>query len=123
MPLLPEPMVNRDGTSKNDGARNAAKRFVAKLRQDHPHLQCMVTAESLSSNAPPIATLQDDDLPSSLGVKAGEHAYVFQQVQAAEHAGRVTSYERHDRAAGLVQRFRFLTHVPLHRIFPPNPKR
>jgi hypothetical protein len=114
MPLLPEPMVNRDGTSKNDGARNAAKRFVAKLRQDHPHLKCIVTADSLSSHAPPIATLQDDDLPSSLGVKAGEHAYVFQQVQAAEHAGRGTSYERHDRAAGLVQRFRFRNHVPLH---------
>jgi hypothetical protein len=36
IPLMPEPIVNRDGTSKNDCERNAAKRFVAKLRQDHP---------------------------------------------------------------------------------------
>jgi hypothetical protein len=87
---------------------------VAKLRQDHPHLKCMVTEDSLRSNAPHIATLQDHALHSILGVKAGDHAYLFQQVQAAEHAGRVTSYERHDRAAGLVHRFRFLNDVPLN---------
>lgn len=113
IPLMPEPIVTRDGTSKNDCERHAAKRFVAKLRQDHPHLKFIVTEESLSSNAPHMATLQDYDLHYSLGVKEGEHAYLFQQVQAAEHAGRVTSYERHARAAGLVHRFRFLNNVPL----------
>jgi hypothetical protein len=35
-------------------------------------------------------------------------------VQAAEQAGRVTSYERHDRAARVVQRFRFVHDVPLN---------
>ena len=44
----------------------------------------------------------------------GDHAYLFQQVEAAEHAGRVTSYERHDRAGGLVHRFRFVNDVPLN---------
>jgi hypothetical protein len=114
IPLMPEPIVNRDGTSKNDCERNAAKRFVAKLRQDHPHLKFIVTEDSLSSNAPHIETLQDYDLHYILGVKEGDHTYLFQQVQAAEHAGRVTSYERHDRAAGLVHRFRFLNNVPLN---------
>ena len=114
MPLRPEPIVNHDGTSKNDGERNAAKRFVAKLRQDHPPLKFIVPEESLSSNAPHIAPLQDDALHSILGGKEGDHAYVFQQVQAAEHAGRVTSYARHDRAAGLVHRFRLLNNVPLN---------
>jgi hypothetical protein len=35
-------------------------------------------------------------------------------VQAAEHAGQVTDYERHDRAARVVHRFRFVHDVPLH---------
>ena len=52
IPLMPEPIVNHDGTVKNDCERNAAKRFVAKLRQDHPHLKFIVTEDSLSSNAP-----------------------------------------------------------------------
>jgi hypothetical protein len=34
IPLMPDPIVRHDGTSKNDCERNAAKRFVAKLRQD-----------------------------------------------------------------------------------------
>jgi len=82
--------------------------------QDHPHLKFMITEDSLSSNAPHIETLHAHGLHYILGVKAGDHAYLFQQVQAAEHSGRVTSYERHDRAAGLVHRFRFVNDVPLN---------
>ncbi len=114
IPLMPEAIVKQDGTTKNDCERNAAKRFVAKLRQDHPHLKFIVTEDSLSSNAPHIETLQAYDLRYILGVKEGDHAYLFQQVQAAEHAGRVTSYERHDRARGIVHRFRFVHDVPLN---------
>ena len=114
IPLMPEPIVKHDGTAKNDCERNAAKRFIAKLRQDHPHLKFIVTEDSLSSNAPHIETLQAHGLHYILGVKEGDHAYLFQQVQAADHAGRVTSYERHDRAAGVVHRFRFVNDVPLN---------
>jgi hypothetical protein len=39
IPLMPEAIVKHDGTTKNDCERHAAKRFVTKLRQDHPHLQ------------------------------------------------------------------------------------
>lgn len=111
---MPEPMVKQDGTAKNDCERNAAKRFVAKLRQDHPHLKGIVTEDSLSSNAPHIETLQDHELHYILGIKEGDHAFLCQQVQAAEDAGHVTYDERHDRAAGLVHRFRFVNDVPLN---------
>jgi hypothetical protein len=114
IPLRPEPMIKQDGTAKNDGERTAAKRFIAKLRQDHPHLTFIITEDSLSSNAPHIETLHDHGLHDILGVKEGDHAYLFKQMQAAEHAGRVTEYERHDRAAGVVHRFRFVNDVPLN---------
>jgi len=112
IPLMPEPIGTHDGTDKNDCERNAAKRFIVKLRQDHPHLKFIVTEDSLSSNAPHIETLQNHALHFILGVKEGDHTFLFQQVQAAEHAGRVTSYERHDRAARVVHRFRFVNDVP-----------
>jgi hypothetical protein len=112
MPLRPEPIGQDDGTAKNDGARHAAKRFVVKLRQDHPHLKLIVTEDSLSSNAPHIETLQQHKLHYSLGGKEGDHAFLFQQRQAAEPARRVTYCERHDRAAGLVHRFRLVNDVP-----------
>src|SRR5256886_7954616 len=114
IPLMPEPIINQDGTEKNDGERNAAKRFIAKLRQDHPHLQFIVTEDGLSSNAPHLETLHDYGCHSILGVKEGDHAYLFEQVRAAEQAGRVTYYERHDRAAGIEHQFRFVNDRPLN---------
>src|SRR6266850_5816439 len=62
IPLMPEPIMRHDGTDKNDCERNATKRFVGKLRQDHPHLNFIITEDSLSSNAPHIVTLPDHDL-------------------------------------------------------------
>jgi len=112
--LMPEPIVKHDGTDKNDCERNAAKRFVAKLRQDHPHLKFIITEDSLSSNAPHIEALHAHGLHYILGAKEGDHASLFQQVQAAEPTGRVTSYERHDRAAGVLHRFRFVNDIPLN---------
>jgi hypothetical protein len=114
IPLMPEPIGQDDGTDKNDCERNAAKRFIVKLRQDHPHLQFIVTEDSLSSNAPHIETLQHHKLHYILGVKEGDHAFLFQQIQAAEQAGHMTYYERHDRAARVIHRFRFVNDVPLN---------
>jgi hypothetical protein len=114
IPLMPEPIGKDDGTEKNDCERNAAKRFVVKLRQDHPHLKFIVTEDSLSSNAPHIETLQHHNLHYILGVKEGDHTFLFQQIQAAEQAGRMTYYERHDRAARVLHRFRFVNDVPLN---------
>src|SRR3989440_7591175 len=114
IPLMPEPIVKQDGTEKNDCEHHAAKRFMAKLRQDHPHLKCIITEDALSSNAPHIETLHDYGCHYILGVKEGDHASLFNQVQAAEEAGRVIYYERHDRAAGIVHRFRFVNDMPLN---------
>jgi Transposase DDE domain len=114
IPLMPEPMVKQDGTQKNDCERNAAKRFITKLRQDHPHLPFIITEDALSSNAPHIETLHDYGCHYILGVKEGDHAYLFTQVQAAEEAGRVTYDERHDRAAEVVHAFRFVNDMPLN---------
>src|SRR5262249_50789711 len=118
IPLMPEPIGHNDGTDKNDCERNAAKRFVAKLRQDHPHIKFIVTEDSLSANAPHIEPLHVYGLHYILGVKEGDHAYLFEQVQAAEHTGRVSHYERHDRAGGLVHRFRFVNDLPLNASHP-----
>ena len=114
IPLMPEPIIKQDGTEKNDCERHAAKRFIAKLRQDHPHLKLIVTEDSLSSNAPHIDVLQAHNLHYILGVKEGDHAYLFEHVAAAERAGRVTYYDRHDETTGLRHRFRFVSEVPLN---------
>jgi hypothetical protein len=118
IPLMPEAMLKQDGSEKNDCERNAANRFLAKLRREHPHLQVIVTEDGLSSNAPHIETLQVYGCHYILGVKEGDHAYLFAHVHAAALAGRVQHYERHDRATGITHRFRFLNDVPLNASHP-----
>jgi Transposase DDE domain len=114
IPLMPEPIIKQDGSEKNDCERNAAKRFITKLRQDHPHLKVIVTEDSLSSNAPHIQFLHDHDLHYILGVKEGDHAFLFEHVAAAEQAGRVIYYDRDDAETGLRHRFRFISGMPLN---------
>src|ERR671914_448486 len=118
IPFMPEPIVKQDGTEKNDCERNAAKRFVTKFRQDHPHLKVIVTEDSLSSNAPHLETLQAHNMRYILGVKEGDHAFLFEQVAQAERAGRVTYYDRDDPNAQVHHRFRFVSNLPLNAANP-----
>jgi hypothetical protein len=114
IPWMPEPLVKHDGTDNNDGERHAAQRCVAQLRQDHPHLTCRVTADSLSSHAPHLETRHAHHLRYILGVQDGDPTSLFTPVQAAEPAGRVSYAERHDHVAGLVHRVRLVKDVPLN---------
>ena len=68
IPLAPEPIIKQDGQTKNDCERNAAKRFLAQFRQDHPHLPVIVIEDALSANAPHIKTLQKHKIRFILGL-------------------------------------------------------
>jgi hypothetical protein len=114
IPLMPEPIVKQAGIEKNACERNAAQRFVTKFRREPPTLKVMVTADSLRSHAPHIATLHAHAMRSMLGVKEGDHAFWFTQVAEAARAGRVTSYERHARQPGMPHRFRVVCDMPLN---------
>jgi len=113
IPLAPEPIIKQDGETKNDCERNAAKRFFEQLRRDHPHLQLIVTEDALSSNAPHVRELERHNLHYILGVKEGDHAFLFECVAAAHQAGQTTEVEYH--GVGVKHRFRFLNQVPLNK--------
>ena len=49
IPLAPEPIHKQDGSTKNDCERNATKRLVGKIRQEHPHLKLIVVEDGLAS--------------------------------------------------------------------------
>ncbi|MBU1750745.1 MAG: transposase [Chloroflexi bacterium] len=112
IPLAPEPIIKQDGTTKNDCERNAAKRFLAQVRQDHPDLPLIIVEDALSSNAPHIRELQKHDMRFILGVKEGDHPFLFDQVRTAQEAGQTSTYEYDD--GPITQRFHFLNQVPLN---------
>ena len=91
IPLAPEPIEKQDGSEKNDCERNAAKRLLRQIRQEHPHLKLIVVEDGLASNAPHIRELQNLNMHFILGAKPGDHPFLFDQVLAAFEADRVTT--------------------------------
>ena len=112
IPLAPEPIIKQDGNKKNDCERNAAKRFLVKLRQDHARLPLIIVEDALSANGPHIQELKRHDLRFILGVKPGDHAYLFDFVCQADEAGETTRFEIEKE--GVVHRFCYLNDVPLN---------
>jgi hypothetical protein len=91
IPLAPEPIVKQDGIEKNDCERNAAKRLLRQIRQEHPHLKLIVVEDGLASNAPHIRELKALNMHFILGAKPGDHSFLFDEVLAAWEKDRVTS--------------------------------
>jgi hypothetical protein len=79
IPLAPEPIQRQDGHTKNDCERNAARRWLLRFRQDHPHLQVIIVEDALSSNAPHIKDLRASGCHFILGVKEADHKHLFEQ--------------------------------------------
>lgn len=112
IPLAPEPIIKQDGETKNDCERNAGKRFLEKLRTAHPHLRIIVTEDALNSNAPHIRELEKHHLHYIIGVKKGDHAFLFDYVESAMKDGLTTEIEYKD--GDTVHKFRFINQVPLN---------
>ncbi|MCJ7431945.1 MAG: transposase [Anaerolineales bacterium] len=112
VPFAPEAIIKQVGETKNDCERNAAKRFLENLRQDHPHLPLIVVEDGLSSNAPHIYELQKHGLHYILGAKEGDHKFLFDYVNKAQ----TTEFECE--IEGTIHRFRFINQVPLNESNP-----
>ncbi len=116
IPLAPEMIIKQDGTTKNDCERNAAKRFLEKLRKDHPHLPIIITEDALSPNAPHINELIKHNCSFILGVKPADHKFLFNHVNKAMQNGETTKFEYKDEAnPEVTHSFHFLNNVPLNK--------
>jgi hypothetical protein len=115
IPLAPEMIIRQDGSAKNDCERNAAKRFLRKLRQDHPHLPLIVVEDALSANGPHIRDLQQHGMHYILGVKPGDHPLLFHLLEEATTKAEATEHRQVDpHDPRVTHEFRFLNGVPLN---------
>lgn len=118
IPLAPEPIINQDGHTKNDCERNASRRWLQRFRQDHPHLPVIVIEDGLSANAPHLHDLRDAGVHYIIGVKPGDHAFLFQHLRDADEAGRTQTLTLVEPATDVLHHFRFHNHVPLNESHP-----
>jgi hypothetical protein len=116
-PLMPEPIGKQDGAKKNDCERNAAKRYLGHFRSDHPHLPVIVVEDALSANAPHILELRAQRCQFILGVKPGDHSYLFSEMERAYREGRSQPLTLVD-DDGTLYHFRWLNTVAINESNP-----
>ncbi len=82
IPLAPEPIQNQNGTNKQDCEINAGKRLLKRIRQDHPKLNIIITADGLYSKQPFVEKLQDTRI-----------SYIFQRIMEREELEQIRRIE------------------------------
>lgn len=127
IPFYPEAIRKQDGNNKNDCERNAAKRWLEKFRQDHPYLPVIITEDALAANAPHIHELQKHNCHYILGVKSGDHKFLFNTIESEFKRANVSTYEcttqkpRSENSQTIItttHQFRFINQVPLNESNP-----
>jgi len=114
IPLAPEPIIQQDGQTKNDCERNATRRWLKRFRREHPHLPVIVVEDSLSSNAPHLRDLREAGVHYIIGVKPGDHVFLFAHLQALDEAGKREVLTLLDPTTGLLHHFRYSNAAPLN---------
>jgi hypothetical protein len=118
IPLAPEPIIQQDGHTKNDCERNATRRWLKLFRQEHPHLPVIVVEDGLSANAPHLKDLAEAGAHYIIGVKPGDHTFLFEHLRALDEAGQMQVLTLVDPATDVLHHFRFCNSVPLNESHP-----
>lgn len=116
IPLCPEIIRKRDGETKMDCERNAIRRLLKKFRKDHPHLKVIINEDALSSNAPHIEDLEQYNCHYILGVKEGDHKFLFQYTDQAVKDGKaVELVMRDEKNEDIIHYFHIVYDAPLNK--------
>ena len=93
IPLCPEPILNQDGSKKQDSEMKSSKRWIGKFRKEHPKLRVIVVEDALSANAPHIRTLRKHDLSYIIGVKEKGSKVLFDQFAVNEKNNLIETHQ------------------------------
>ena len=117
IPLVPEAILKGDGEAKNDCERNAAKRLLPKIKEAYPNLRLIIVEDSLSSHGQHLNLLKSLDYHFIIGVKPGDHAALFQQVDERYFRGEVEEFDEVDKT-GMTWGYRYVSGLGLNNSHP-----
>lgn len=88
LPLMPEEIRNSDGSEKQDCEINAGKRFIEKLRRDHPHLKITLGWDGIASKQPLIEAARSHGMNFIFVAKPLDHTIMMEWGSRAKKYGR-----------------------------------
>ncbi len=118
LPLIPEPILHKDGETKNDCEQTAVKRLLTRLRQDYPKLPIIVVEDALFAKGPHIKLLKKLGFSYIIGVKEGDHSHLFEAVSAHEENETMDGFTQQDKTGKVTQIYRFVNGLELNKSHP-----
>jgi len=113
LPLAPEPIQNKDGTTKQDCEINASKRIISKIRKAHPKLKAIIAGDGLYSKQPFIDELKEAGMSYILVAKPTDHKILFEWVEELTGLGDGDKLEV-KRPKGIKHEYEWVNNVPLN---------
>ena len=110
IPTMPEAILNTDGNDKQDCEINAAKRYIEKLKTDHPRLGITVVGDGLFSKTPMIQHVLNHGMNYLFVAKPGDHQYMMDWVNTYRVLPCVTLAD----IKGRKHRYTYKNQVPLN---------
>jgi hypothetical protein len=119
IPICPEPIMKKDGATKNDCERNATERLLRDFRREHPHLPVILAEDALSSNGPHLKLTVDLGMSFLSVVKPDGNKTIFDWVNGYDW----NNLDNFDDSQGVFlfvddkgtkHEFRFVNQVPLN---------
>lgn len=118
LPLIPEPILGGDGETKNDCEQMAVKRLLRRLRHDYPDVPIRVVEDALFAKCPHLKLLKELNMSFIIGVKEGDHAHLFEAVQAHEDNDAMAGLIQRDAPANITRIYRFIHDLELNKSHP-----
>ncbi len=110
LPVMPEAIQNTDGIGKQDCESKAAKRFIERLKQDHPRQRFLLGGDGLMSHQPLIETALEQGMHVLFVAKPGDHKYLFEWLNDFPELPTLEQVDER----GYTHQYRWKNTVPLH---------
>ena len=110
IPTMPEPIANTDGANKQDCEINAAKRYIEKLKADHPRLGVTIVGDALFSKAPMIKQVLYHGMNYLFVAKPNDHTYMMDWIAEYDTLSEVIVSD----IKGRKHRYTYINQVPLN---------
>lgn len=110
IPVMAEPIQNRDGTKKQDCETNAAKRLIPLLRRQFPRMGLIITGDDLFSRQPMIETVLENNFHFFFVAKPTSHQYMMEWLDTYESLHELREVD--DKGRTIL--YQWMNDVPLH---------
>jgi len=115
LPFAPEAIIKEKNATKNDCELNASKRLLKQIKKEHPRLPLLIIEDALYAKAPHIKLLNSMDYRYIIGVKEGDHEYLFNQVQDRILSNEANEFEFYNETTKVTHGFRFINNLSLNK--------